>query len=56
MNNLPNEILNHIKSYIRYDVMHKLCKETCKLGKCRCECHERQLMEVLQDDAKRHEL
>ena len=36
--------------------MHKLCKETCKLGKCRCECHERQLMEVLQDDAKRHEL
>ena len=28
MNNLPYEILNHIKPYIRYDIMHKLCIES----------------------------
>ena len=30
---LPNDILNHIKSYIRYNVMHKLCKESNEIKK-----------------------
>ena len=28
MNNLPKEIINYIKEYIRYDVMHKVCKRS----------------------------
>ncbi len=28
MNNLPKEIINYIKEYIRYDVMHIVCKRS----------------------------